>query len=532
MMERKLNSADAWATVTPADLVRSVSHRIPSVILTTLVVTALIAGILVAWPNQYSSDGLFYVRLGRAAVSADPTAQPSGSVSLQESRASEVLSISEMITSREIADRVVKAVGAREINQPRTWIDRSLKSLADLFPKQNATRNMDQGYFDRQLSHESAVKRIQKAVSVSVPKDGYTLSVAAKCADPMLAQAIVQSLMDEYNSYHVEAHRSNGSLDFFERQTKASERAAIEAQQLLQQTRNEMGWMSTESAEETLRQRILNLELALDAAESDFADSESQLKALESQLAKVEAWIPVETSFVADNAADGMRTALYEYQVNDGEKLSKVTPNHPRYKQLREKIDTGEEIVSSQGNEREQTREAVNPVHLQLETDYQAALARTAGLTSRRESLTKSLEQAQQDLQRLNGDMVKLAELKWRTVISEKNYLSHAESLESARLVHELDNQKMSDISVIQDASLNLKKVGPPRLTLTMVGGLLGLCLGILQALVRENPLANLASASVNTRDEKEGFTTNGRLSQQVDNESHAEDGVLVSLPR
>lgn len=523
-MDRKPNPIDAWATVTPADLIRSISRRLPSVILTTILVTALIAGVLIAWPNQYASDGLFYVRLGRAAVSADPTAQPSGSVSLQESRASEVLSISEMMTSREVADRVVKSVGAREINEPRTWIDRAVKSLGDLVPGESSRADIDLGTYDRQIAHEAAVERVQNAIKVTVPKEGYTVAVGATCPDPLLAQSIVQALMDEYGTYHVEAHRSNGSLDFFERQTKASERSAIDSQKLLQKTRNQMGWMSTESSEETLRQRILNLEVSLDQAESDYADSESLVGSLKMQLGQVESWIPVETSKVADNAADGMRTALYEYQVTEGERLSKVTPNHPRYKQLRDKIDSGEEIVSSQGNEREQTREAVNPVYLQLETDYQAALAKTAGLKARRASLKQSLEEAQQDLHRLNEDMVKLAELRWKADISEKNYLSHAESLESARLVHELDNQQMSDVSVIQNASLNLKKVGPPRLALTLVGGLLGLCLGMLQALIRENPVAETtqtwSAPAFNETESNEVERTNEQDDKLIEEES------------
>ena len=47
----------------------------------------------------------------------------------------------------------------------------------------------------------------------------------------------------------------------------------------------------------------------------------------------------------------------------------------------------------------------------------------------------------------------------------------------------------MSDVSVIQDASLNLKKVGPPRALLACVGACLGLVLGLLQAIVRDTPV-------------------------------------------
>ena len=529
-MERNLTQSETWATITPADLMRSVSRRLPSVFFTTLLVTVVIAGILFAWPNKYSSDGLFYVRLGRGAVSADPTAQPSGSVSWQESRASEVLSISEMITSREIADRVVKAIGAAEVNHPRTWIDRSMKSLTDLVPSASPG-DMERGKYKRQLAHENAVEKIQDAISVNVPKDGYTLAVHSKTSDPILSQKIVQAIMDQYGSYHVDAHRSTGSLGFFEQQIVTSQMAAVESRKALQQARNEMGWMSTETAQDSLRQRTLNLELAMDQVESDLADSESLVKSLESQLTKVKDWIPVEISKVANNAADGMRTALYQYQMNEGEKLAKVTPSHPRYKLLQGKISQGQEIVSSEGTERAQTREAVNPVKLQLETAYQTAVAKTAGLRSRRKALSSSLDQANDDLRRLNDDMVKLAELNWDAEIAEKHYLSHAESLESARLLNELDNQKMSDISVIQNASLNLKKVGPPRLILTFIGGLLGICWGVLQALVRDNPVAARSRDHSKAREQHKDEKAGEELKDFVAGEN-AERELGVSLPR
>ena len=69
----RTTTSEAWATVTPADLTRIVARRLPSVFFTTVFVTAAVAAVLLAWPNQYASDGLFYVRLGRGAVSLDPT---------------------------------------------------------------------------------------------------------------------------------------------------------------------------------------------------------------------------------------------------------------------------------------------------------------------------------------------------------------------------------------------------------------------------------------------------------------------------
>ncbi|TWT52505.1 Chain length determinant protein [Rubripirellula amarantea] len=494
-------SSESWATLTPADLIRSVSRRLPSVLVTTLLVAIAVAAILVAWPNQYSSDGMFYVRLGRGAVSIDPTTEPTRSVSLQESRTSEVMSISQMLNSREIADRVVRTVGARAINHPRNWVERLTRIANE--SSADVEENDERIKYEHQIAHEEAVKKVLKSVSINVPKDSYTVSVTAKGSDPLLAQQIVQAFMDEYGAYHVEAHRSNGSLDFFEKQTKASQSAALNARKALQEARGQMGWLSSESSEKALGERIIELELALDQAESSYAESQSRTAALKQQLAQVQEWVPMEVSRVANEAAFGMRTYLYEAQMEDGEKLSKVTSNHPRYKILQQKINQGNQIVDAAGDEREQTTEALNPIRIKLESEFQTAFAENAGLKSRLESLQASMEQAKADLRRLNEDAIKLAELSWTADIAEENFLAHAKSLESSRVTHELDKQEMSDVSVIQNASLNLKKVGPPRLALGVVGMMLGFCIGVLQALIRDNPIATRDAQEVSTAPEQ-----------------------------
>jgi uncharacterized protein involved in exopolysaccharide biosynthesis len=298
--------------------------------------------------------------------------------------------------------------------------------------------------------------------------------------------------MDEYQSFHVEAHRASGSVDFFEQQISKSQEAAVTARRQLQEALNESGWLSASSAEKTLQERIVKLELSLDEAESNLADAQSSVQMLGTQLEKIDEWIPMEiTKGIANSAKDGMRTALYGEQMKKGEELARVTPEHPRYHRLKDNLDQSSEIVAEEGTDRQLTREAINPVRQQLESEYQSAIAKTAGLKSRQQSLQSSLEEAENDLQRLNEDAIVLSKLSWDADIAEKNYLEHARILEQARIVQELDNEKLSDVSVIQNASLNLKKAGPPRLLLLAIGSLLGLSLGVLQALLRESPIAS-----------------------------------------
>ena len=491
--EPRGTDVESWEHATPADLIRGIMARLPSVVFSTLLVTAVSVGILVAWPNQYSSDGLMYVRLGRAALSVDPIAQNSGSdgVSVQETRSSEVLSIAEMIGSREIAERVVEKVGAEIVNQPRTWLDRAQIHLGQLLPQRQVSPpgqfSVDQ--YETQIDLEDAIKKVRRWLSVNAPKNGYTVAIEAKGPDALLVHAIAQAVMDEYKRYHVEAHRTDGSMEFFEQQVGQSRTAAVEAREGLQKARSVAGWMSIPSAESTLRDRIVNLEVSLDEAQSKYAESSQRAVALKGQLAQTKEWIPTEiTKGVANVASDAMRTQLFGEQVEESEQLATLKPTHPRFRLLKEKMSRSSEIVTEEDANRELTLEAINPIWQQLESAFSLASADAQGLGSKCESLQESLGKARSDLQRLNHDAVTLARLKWQADIAEETLKGHARSLEEARIIFELDQKNMSDVTIVQDASLNLKKVGPPRALLTMVGGLLGLGIGVLQALLRQTP--------------------------------------------
>lgn len=463
-------------------------------IFVALLVTVAVVGIAVALPNRYTSDGMMYVRLGRAALSADPTAlqSSSGGVSIQENRSAEVVSVAEMLSSHEIASRVVNRVGIDRINEPRTWIDRAMLRAQDLrfSGPPNVPEGLTRVEYEQQVKREEAIKKIHKWLYISTPKNGYTVAVSAQGPDPMLMKSIAQTAMDQYTSYHVEAHQTDGSVEFFEQQVAKSREAAIAARDALQTARSEAGWMSLGSAESTLRDRIIQLEVALDEAESELAETRQRSQSLGKQLANTDQWVPMEiTKGIANAAGDSMRSTLFGEQVQESEQLATIKPNHPRYRLLQEKMSRSSEIVTDEEEDRQLTREAINPIWQQLESEFTLASAASEGLRSKCESLRESLDDAKDSLLDLNRDAVDLAKLKWQADIAEETLLGHAKSLQDALVRSELDRRKISDVSVIQNASLNLKKVGPPRSMIAIAGAFLGLGLGVFQAILR-SPIA------------------------------------------
>ena len=88
-------------------------HRFKAFIVWFLVMLVFLAAFLV-WPRKYSSEGKVYVQLGRIATEISPTTG-SQSISVQDTRESEVLSVVEIIRSRGVTEAVVDEVGAKRI---------------------------------------------------------------------------------------------------------------------------------------------------------------------------------------------------------------------------------------------------------------------------------------------------------------------------------------------------------------------------------------------------------------------------------
>ncbi|QEG40233.1 GumC family protein [Roseimaritima ulvae] len=482
------SATEKWATLTPADFVGAMRRRMKSVLLTAMAVTAVVAAVLLLWPNRYISEGMLFVRLGRGSVALDPTTTASTTVSMQESRIAEVASVREMMASRAIAERIVERVGSDEITRPRTRTLAALKNISGWLPSlPGGGGELTEEQYAAAIKREDAIRTVRRNLSVTIPRNAYNVMVEARFGDPVLARDVVQAAMEEYSKYHVEAHSATGSLAFFEQQHQHALEHAHAAQQALRDAKNRMGLLSAPAAEASLQTRISKLEIDRDQTLAELSAAESEVAALNEQLALLSEWVPTEkTKGVANGASDGMRQALYALEIKEREALSTLSPDHPRVRALQEQVAESAEILAQQASERPLTVEALNPIRQNLDAAARAGAGRVAGLQAKRDSIDANLTQARKTLQQLNRDAVELSELTRAAEVAEANYIKHANSLEQARVVGALDRQQLSDVSVIQPAPLILKKIGPPRTLLLLIGGLLGLCLGTLQALLRD----------------------------------------------
>ncbi|MEM9646761.1 MAG: GNVR domain-containing protein, partial [Planctomycetota bacterium] len=153
------------------------------------------------------------------------------------------------------------------------------------------------------------------------------------------------------------------------------------------------------------------------------------------------------------------------------------------------------------------------------------------------------LEEFDAKLAELNLAEVELAKLSWEVSLTEGDFLRAAELRNKAKQIAELDRGTVSEISVVQPATLGLKKVKPRRSIMALLAIGLALGIGFGQALIRglmADPDGSVESEN-SASWEIPGSQLSGRASQagSADQVSDlgiggaaVDEGSFTSLPR
>ena len=212
-------------------------------------------------------------------------------------------------------------------------------------------------------------------------------------------------------------------------------------------------------------------------------------------------------------ALDEMRAKLYESEILQRELEAKFTPAHPRVVAIKEQGETSADDFGRAGQRPlgVRRRPSIRPTknwNLELLTQQAEAKALAAKVASLRN------EQARVDkrIQELNEAEVKIVRLEKELQLAHANYTTYASNLEQTRIDQALQEDAISNVNVIQPATVEWKPATPKPLLVLVLG----------------MAVAGLGSIAVAYMSEQVDYS----LSTPEDVEREVELPVLVSLPR
>lgn len=418
-------------------------------------VLLLTAGSTFLLPRAYYSDARLFVRFGRTAV-MDPTATATSGqvVSLYDTRESELNSLLEVLRSRSLLERVVETIGADNILRGRMPESASPIAPVAAVPKEKS----------HAPRHQQALAKLEKSVSIAVPRKTSTIIIGCKAEHPELAQQVVATLVSIYMVEHLRVHHTAGSYEFFQEQTQLLEQRWKAAANQLREAKNQWNIVTIEGKRKLLEGQISDIEGKLLATSGDLATAEAKIESLAGVMGSLPEQIPTLSVDSPSQAVDGMRQELYKVESREQELATKFSDKHPQVLAIRSTISELKKILAEQDQVRSSETKGVNPSRQSVELALLNERSSADSLRGRAARLKEQRTQLATQLKELNSRDMQLGELQRNVDLAETRYRAYAEKLEQARINDQLDKERISNISVVQPASFVAKPSGPRKI--------------------------------------------------------------------
>lgn len=434
-------------------------------------------------PRSYTSESRLFVRVGRETVSLDPSATVGQTMGMQDSRELEINSLMEILKSRSLHEAVVDELGVAQVlgdelpgegsiaskEGSPSWSLVSLPSIASNGEPPTASS-----------LREKAVTQLGNSIEVSSPRRSTVISITSESSSPRLAQAIVKSLVETYQKEHIRLHRVPGSFDFFTERAERTEKEVKDALKALNAAKSELSITTVQGRRDSLEKQISGLQEQSQAIAADLNSAKAKVESLEKLIRDLPAEIEgIQTSGFTNDAHTRMREQLYVLEIRERELLSKYRENHPEVIAHRKQVDEARKIFVDQPTQRTQQEKIPNPAIRAVDLDLVKSRSELAALLAKAKTIAEQQEEVADELRELHDQELHLAELDRQLHERETAHQEAVTRLEQARINHEMEDDRISNISVIQEATLEEKPVSP-KLSIFAAAGFLAACFGAL----------------------------------------------------
>jgi uncharacterized protein involved in exopolysaccharide biosynthesis len=467
-------------------------HKGKMILFFLAVMMAVTAGTFLS-TEVFRSEAKLMVRIGRESATLDPTVATTGQVmQVSPSRESEINSEIEILKSRELVERVVDAIGPKAILEgPEGTIGSaaSVPGLKNLPQLQNLIQETKKNLADFLLKvgignplpeRDKAIIQFRKNFTVEVLRNTNILAVTYEGPGYGAPQNILSKMIDFFLEKHIVAHRTEGSYEFFQKQSDQLRNQMLKAEEELTKLKTQTGVASLEEQRRILMTRAGTLQQENEATQSALAISRAKVQELKANLARLSPTIvTTETKGTGNYAADMMRARLYELQLREQDLLSKYTENNQMVQEVRRQILEARTLLDKEEPTRTQVTTGINTAYEQLNLELTREIANLSSLEAKAAVLKTQQEAARSELTELNHMEAKMIGLQRQLALLESKYRKYSENMEQARIDQALLDKKITNISIVQAPTQLPEPVKPRKALNIALGVLVGLLGGI-----------------------------------------------------
>jgi len=458
-----------------------------------LFVMGTVVVLFLFWPRQYSSEGGLYVELGRNNSGITPTSGFS-SVTVQDTRETEIRSVVEIIKSPAVSEAVVDEIGAAEILTTR-WFDLSPKISLPSFFSSDDQDGLSVEDYDKLKMRELAIKHLENSMQVNAEKQTSIITVFVKANSSKLAQRLVTSIFKHAQKLHLKVHAAERSKVFFEEEMKKQLERVAEADRELANYRDGIEVISVDQERETLQGVLTRLKNDLVQAKIELAESTERLEQLTVLMAKTEAQISVPRSGVERLSYEDSRTELFRIETERERLIATYESDHPEVKRVEAQLKQLRKTLATMTEDRTESAMISNPIYEEMQVDFLRAKVSHAASLARLESLKLMQLETTEKLPAMNRAAIESRKLERNIEIASRDLFIYSQKRGEAQAMAALDDRNFSDLKVLLEPNFRVKHISPRGSLIIPFGFLCGMLAALLTALFFER---NHLSASLN----------------------------------
>lgn len=466
-----------------------------------IAVVALVAIISVLSPKIYRSEGELLIKIGRESVGLSPTVEPNKIVEMAagDQRENEFNSELAILKNRELIGKVVDKIGVDAVlkgydketgGQGITQTVVSLPGKLVSLPFEGIAKLLS--LFDSEQTRklkkrEKAIDSLLKNFVAETIKRSNSITLSYDAKSPGMAQKVLSTLINLYLDKHIQAHRTEGSYQFFENQKKRLYEALAKTGNELRELKNKTKIGSLETQKDLVMKRIGSLKREIESTEAEMAVSEAMVNTMKQELVSLpHSIVKQEVSGGALSAPDEMLKRVNELQLKENELRATFTDDSIPVLEAKRQIDEAKAILKKTEDTREVTK-GINDTRQRIELNLLTEQSVLASLKAKDEELSTQLAKAQDELNTINDVEQRMKQLELDNTIQQASYQKYSESFEQSLIDQALDLVKISNISIVQPATYPIKPDRPRILLNLLLGILLGVFGGLGLAFISES---------------------------------------------
>lgn len=442
-------------------------------------------------PARFASEARMMVKPGRENLSVPIDAPDRQTVVSQSTQRDPIVDEEKILTGRPVVDRVTEQFLNEFDAAPapqggfalfKYQIKKGVAAVAEGL----GWLSVQVGLAEAVDEKERLGRRFVERFEVSHTPGSAVMEVRFKWNNPAIAQRVLDVWLRTYLEERARILGRGNLVGFYEERSATSARQAEAAKMALQASLEQIDGISAKERLDTLTER-LNL------VKSRNADAAGELVALRRGIdvsARRMAELPREVLTDRESGPDpswlALNAQLAELKRQRVEALRTFKEGAPAVAAIDESISVLEARVRNETRDAARLeRRSANTITTSLQQGSVDKAVRLEELNALVASYTKEASELEAERQRVVSAAPELARLERELVAAEKSTALYLESLEKARIDQALDENRISNVALVESATFNPARVFPQSFSLLIAALPVGILVGLIVVYLR-----------------------------------------------